>query len=96
MAEKYAGPERESFEQRLARSRSPEIRGKGEMLPIGGEMNRFIGQNEINKQTEELLKYDEANRLLKNRAALENVKVIAEFSSADGKQFTPKVVKHNR
>jgi len=94
MKEKYAGPPREPFEKRLARSRSAEIRGTGKVAPVGGDLYRYIGQNEYNKQTEDLIKYDEANRLLKNRAAIENVTMVGEFSSSDGTQFTPKVVKH--
>jgi len=94
MAEKYAGPPRESFEQRLARSK--EIRGNGEVKPVGGDLYRAIAGNEVDKHLESILKYDEANRIMKNRSRLENVKVIGEFSSSDGSVYTPKTVKHSK
>ena len=89
MAEKYAGPERESFEQRLERSKK--LRGEGKVEPVGGSLYRTIAGNEVNKDLENILKYDEANRVMNNRASLENV---GEFSSSDGAVYKPKVVKH--
>lgn len=93
MAEKYAGPPRESFEKRLARSK--EIRGTGKVTPVGGDLYRTIAGNEVDKHLESILKYDEANRIMKNRSRLENVQVVGEFSSSDGSVYTPKVVKHS-
>ena len=43
---------------------------------------------------ENILKYDEANRVMNNRASLENVTMVGEFSSSDGAVYKPKVVKH--
>ena len=92
MAEKYAGPERESFEQRLERSKK--LRGEGKVVPVGGTLYRTIAGNEVDKDLENILKYDEANRIMRNRASLENVTMVGEFSSSDGAVYKPKVVKH--
>lgn len=92
MAEKYAGPDREPFEKRLARS--IKIRGEGKVQPVGGDMYRTIAGSEVDKNLENIMKYDEANKIMKRRASLENVTVVGEFSSADGAVYKPKVVKH--
>jgi hypothetical protein len=94
MAEKYAGPKRESFEKRLARSK--ELQGNGEIKTIGDRVYRFIGQNEINKQTEEAMKYDEANKYYERKSQIENIKNVGEFSSATGSIYNPKVVKYSK